>query len=167
MKYLKLLMISVLGFVLLFWGITLMFPSTTVISRAINIKKDSIPLRKQLDGEKLSMSKWLMSQSQPSVSINLLREPGFTASLFNAETGAVFTGDTLFFALQQADSRPVHGGIATYQLAGDSTTAQLFYVFEFPWYKPWEKMRMMMMDKAIGPGMDSALLRLKALTMQP
>ena len=154
MKYLKLFLISVLGFSLLFLGITLLFPSVTVISRAANVKAET-NITNNLG--------WVLSANEASIMVQQSEKPTYDAKLFNADAGAIVNGDTVFFSLISHNERLASGGVATYQLAADSTTVQLYYVFETPWYKPWEKMRMMMMDDVIGPGMDSALIRLKLL----
>lgn len=153
MKYIKLLLISVVGFSLLFLGITLLFPSVTVISRATNVQGQT-NIHNDLN--------WVLSPNEDNeIVVEQSDQPGYNARLFNADEGAIANADTVFFSLLSRNKRLASGGVATYRLAADSSTVQLFYVFETPWYKPWEKMRMMMMDDLIGPGMDSALLRLK------
>ena len=165
MKILKLLVISILVFGMLFWGITLLFPSTTVISRATNIAGKASDLEMSMKNNTLSPHEWLLPEdhSQP-FDCRTSDVPFYDADLFNAQQNAVANGDTLFLSIRQQDQKDVLGGVAFYQLSQDSATIQLYYVFENPWYKPWEKMRMMMMDKAIGPGMEAALQKLKQRT---
>ena len=165
MKIIKLMLISIIVFGLLFWGITLMFPSTTVISRAANMRAKADVLHDAMRTNKISPSQWLLpADDDAGLDCRFSDQPFFDAQLFNNQGNAVTTGDTLFLSIRQPSQPNVDGGIAFYQLSSDSSTVQLFYVFSNPWYKPWEKMRMMMMDKAIGPGMEAALNRLKGLS---
>ncbi|MCC6759855.1 MAG: hypothetical protein IT252_01495 [Chitinophagaceae bacterium] len=158
MKIIKLGLLSVLVFGLLFWGITLLFPSNTVISRALNIAADSGQLMRSVSANEISVQT-LLSGNEKLV-VKTADIPFYDDDLFNQQAGQQpIHADTLFFQIQQSAAVIANGGIAFYQLQKDSTTTQMFYVFQTPWYKPLLKMKMMMADKAYGPGLDSALKR--------
>jgi hypothetical protein len=162
MKIVKLGLLSVVVFSLLFWAITLLFPSNTVVSRAANVGVKADSVLHMLRTNKVSMQV-LLADTNRSLKVAAADIPFYTDNLFNAlNREAVPSADTVFFGIKQGGSVLVEGGIAAYQLAADSATVQVFYVFQTPWYKPLRKMKMMMADKAYGPGIDSSLARLKA-----
>ena len=68
---------------------------------------------------------------------------------------------TIYIELRQKTNQFLRGGIAFYQLAADSATVQLYYVFHTKWYMPWDKMAQIANDAKYGDHLDSALQRLK------
>lgn len=157
MKLIKLGIISVIVFSLLIWGITLLFPGTTVISRVRNLPGSSQKLQQGLAQNAYPYHTWLVPDSG-GFDVRTADIPFYNDDLYNLEPQP--NADTLFLSIRQGDKPPLQGGIGFYQLRPDSVTTQLFFVFQTPWYKPWEKMRMMMVDRQYGPQMDSALSRL-------
>jgi len=157
MKFVKLGIISIIVFSLLLWGITLLFPGTTVISRVRNLPGSSSSLQLGLAQNKHPYHTWLVPDSG-GFDVRTADIPFYADDLYNLEPQP--NADTLFFTIRQGSKQQVNGGIGFYQLSADSVTTQLFFVFRTPWYKPWEKMRMMMIDRQYGPQMDSALGRL-------
>lgn len=160
MKLIKLGLLSVLIFGLLFWGITLLFPANTVISRVKNIGAKESILAHSLRTNLISVKTLLVGDLPMQVKTADI--PFYENNLFNSLSAqATPNADTLFFQIEKNASVIAKGGIAFYQLQSDSTTTQMFYVFQTPWYKPLLKMKMMVADKAYGPGLDSALKRLE------
>lgn len=159
MKYGKLFVISVVVFYLLFWAFTLLFPGDTVISRVttLPVAKD-LAIKKFADAPRF-FQQWLVG-NQAGINIKTARTSFYPNTLVNSEPqpGA----DTIFFAIDRLGSKAINGGLVLYRFSPDNTLAQLFYVFNTPWYKPWDKMATMMNDKRYGGGMDSALMLLKA-----
>lgn len=165
MKLIKLGLLSVLVFGMLFWGITLLFPANTVISRVRNIGAAETALAKSLQTNFIS-AKTLLVGNEPML-VKTADIPFYENNLFNSLSAqATPHADTLFFQIEKDAAIIAKGGIAFYQLQSDSTTTQMFYVFQTPWYKPLLKMKMMLADKAYGPGLDSALKRLETAWMQ-
>ncbi|HSR39526.1 MAG TPA: hypothetical protein VLL95_11475 [Phnomibacter sp.] len=161
MKLIKLALISIVVFTVLLWGITLMFPSNTVISRAANIHGSADSLFKKVKTNEISLTS-ILAATNNGVSLQAADIPFYEDNLFNAlNQSAVPAADTLFFRLSYGGKAIAEGGMAFYQLVPDSATTQVFYVFQTPWYQPLKKMKMMVADKVYGPGLDSALLRLK------
>jgi hypothetical protein len=158
MRIIKLGVISFVIFYSLIWCITLLFPNVTVLSRVINIagKKDS--LAHSIKSNRISYNQWLTDAST-GVDVRTSDISFYNNDLFNAERQA--NADTIYFELRHQQQTFLKGGIGLYQLSDDSTTTQLFYVFETHWYKPWEKMAQVMNDAKYGGHMDSALLKLK------
>lgn len=160
MHFVKLGLISILAFSLLLLGITMLFPSVTVLSRVQNISGSSASLMRQLSSNEIGYRQWLLPDSG-DFDIRTSDISFYENNLFNAapQPGA----DTLYFEVRQPGLWPLQGGIATYQLSPDSVTTQLFYVFHTPWYKPWDKFKMMMADKQLGPQMEGSLKKLGGL----
>lgn len=161
MKLIKLGLISILVFTILLWGITLMFPSNTVISRAVNVYGNADSLYRKLKSNEVSINS-ILTSGETGLSLQAADIPFYEDNLFNAlNQSAVPSADTLFFRMSFKGKAIAEGGIALYQLVPDSATTQIYYVFQTPWYQPLKKMKMMVADKVYGPGLDSALLRLK------
>ncbi len=160
MRFIKLALISIVAFSLLLWGFTLLFPSVTVLSRVQNIAGSSDSLQKKLTTNEISFRQWLLPDSG-EFDIRTSDISFYENNLFNAAPQSF--ADTLYFEIRQPGQPSLQGGIGFYQLRGDSVTTQLFYVFRTPWYKPWDKLRLMMADKQLGPQMEGALKKLGEL----
>ena len=164
MRVVKLGLISLVAFSLIIWGFTMLFPSVTVLSRVQNMYGSGDTLMRRFATNAISYRQWLLPDSG-NFDIRTADIPFYTASLYNAE--AQPGADTLFFEVRQPGVRSLQGGIATYQLRPDSVTTQLFYVFYTPWYRPWDKLKLMMADKQMGPQMDASLQKLYQLNKHP
>ena len=163
MRIIKLGLISIVAFYLLIWGITLLFPNVTLVSRALNIAglKDSISTR--IKTNEIPYDTWLTTGSS-GVDVRGSDISFYENDLFNAERQE--NADTIYLELRQKENSFLHGGIAFYQLAADSATVQLYYVFHTKWYKPWDKMAQIANDAKYGGHLDSALYRLKKVVEQ-
>jgi hypothetical protein len=160
MRFIKLGLISVVAFSLLLWSFTLLFPSVTILSRVQNIAGSSDSLQRKLKTNEISYRQWLLPDSG-EFDIRTSDISFYENDLFNAEAQAY--ADTLYFEIRQVGQPSLQGGIGFYQLRSDSVTTQLFYIFRTPWYKPWEKLRLMIADKQVGPQMEGALKKLGEL----
>jgi hypothetical protein len=161
MHLLKLAIISIVAFGLLLLGFTLLFPSVTVLSRVKNIAGSSDTLMDRFATNQISYRQWLLPDSG-NFDIRTSDIAFYENNLYNAAPQP--NADTLYFEVRQPGVRSLQGGIATYQLRPDSVTTQLFYVFHTPWYKPWDKFKLMMADKQLGPQMEGALIKLEEVS---
>jgi hypothetical protein len=167
MKVIKLGMISLVVFGLLFWGITLMFPSNTIVSRVVNIAGNADSMHRKVISNEISLQT-LLAGNESGLVVKDADIPFYDNNLFNTlSVGSLPQADTIFFQVSKSGKMIAQGGLAFYQLQADSTTTQFFYVFQTPWYKPLLKMKMMMADKVYGPGLDSCLKRLKLQAALP
>ncbi|HMP91849.1 MAG TPA: hypothetical protein PKD90_03205 [Phnomibacter sp.] len=166
MKYLKLMLLSIMVFYLLFWAFTFIFPRSTVISRAANMGLAADTLAKALSADTAWLTSLLAMQPQNPPKVKLAAQPFYPNDLYNMQAAPTLKADTVFFEASAA-GQTVQGGFAFYPMAADSSTAQLYLVFTTPWYKPWQKMYMMMADKKYGPTLDEILKKLKAQTIKP
>ena len=142
MKYFKLFIISIVVFGVMIFCISLLFPSATYVSRAMNVAGKHDAIRSAL--------------------------PQLFTKAFNAQPPQIVFvkdfsahGDTLLFYIK--DQQQVNGGMAIYSMGDDSTTLQVFYQINVPWYKPWQKFGLMINEEKYGPSLDTALNRVKAL----
>lgn len=157
MRFLKLGLISVVAFSIILWGITLMFPSVTVLSRVRNIAGEAGELKNKLNSNEVSYRQWLLPDSG-NFDIRTSDISFYENNLFNA--AAQPNADTIYFEINQKGNKSLQGGIGFYQLRPDSVTTQLFYVFTTPWYRPLDKLKMMMIDKQYDAQMEGALQKL-------
>jgi hypothetical protein len=162
MKLIKLGLLSLLALVIMVWGIALLFPANTIVSRAGNIAGSSDTLLKKFTTNKISAQKWL-ARDQRDLVVKTSDIAFYNNNLFNEQQAENTHADTLFFQVSRGNEMLLQGGLALYQLIPDSTTVQLFYVFQTPWYKPHIRWKMMMADKALGPSLDSMLNRLRQM----
>lgn len=160
MRFIKLGILSVVVFYLLIWGITMLFPNTTILSRVVNIAGNSDSLQHKIKANQISYRQWLIG-NDTDVDIRTSDISFYRNDLVNAERQAY--ADTIYFEMRYRQKSFMQGGIALYQLSPDSVTTQLYYVFKTDWYKPWDKMKQMANDAKYGSNMDSSLALLKIL----
>ncbi len=160
MRLLKLGLISVVVMGTILWAFTILFPSVTVISRVQNIAGSSDTLMHRFETNAISFRNWLLPDSG-NFDIRISDISFYENNLFNMEPQP--NADTLFFEVRQPGAPSLQGGIATYQLRPDSVTTQLFYVFHTAWYRPWDKLKLMMADKQMGPQLEASLKKLYEL----
>ena len=111
---------------------SLLFPSTTIVSRAVNVKKGSS--LNLADLHQLSFGK-ITGSKQPSGTDTLVTVSGFAAH--------------------------IQEGVAQYNLSNDSTAIQVFYKIHVPAYKFWDKFGLMLNETKYGPSLDSAIKRIE------
>jgi hypothetical protein len=160
MRFIKLALISLVVFYCLIWGITMLFPNVTLVSRAVNIAGSKDSISQKLGNNRIGYREWLTGSNQ-DVDIKTSDISFYENNLFNAEKQD--NVDTIYFEILHHQKPFIQGGIGLYQLTPDSATAQLFYVFRTRWYKPWEKMAQIANDAKYGGQMDSAVSKLKYL----
>jgi len=140
LKYFKLFLISIIAFGLGLFGISLLFPSNTFVSRAANVfgPKDSLQPNLPVYFENAFDD----GQQQKTIEVKPF--------LPNA--------DTLLFHVKNQEQ--VQGGIAVYDMGKDSSTIQVFYKINVPWYSPLQKFGLMLNEEKYGPSLDTALRRI-------
>lgn len=158
MRLIKLALISLVVFYLLIWGITLLFPNVTLVSRALNIAGSKDSISSKIKSNDIPYNAWLTTDAR-GIDVRSSDISFYENDLFNGEPQP--DADTIYIELREGAGKFLHGGIGFYQLSKDSATVQLFYVFHTRWYKPWEKMAQIANDAKYGGHLDSSLLRLK------
>ncbi len=136
MKYIKLFFISVVVFGVMLFCISLLFPSNTIVSRAVNIAINKSP-------RNILLSDLYRTAYSDSSSINSLKE-----------------SDTLL--VQTPFASHIQQGVAIYDTHSDSTAVQVFYKIHVPTYKFWDKFGLMLNETKYGPSLDSAIKKIEA-----
>jgi hypothetical protein len=164
MRLIKLGLISILVFLLLITGISLLFPSYQRVSRAINI---AAPIKKvqQTVADLHTWEGWNKFTNESGLTHMQISMP-------SSGEGAFLSSDQLELSVLQssADSmrmnwnqikgRSFEGGFNFLQLSPDSLTVQWWFDFHFRWY-PWEKFGSLVYDRQLGPIMEESLSGLK------
>jgi hypothetical protein len=159
MRFIKLGLISVVALFVVVTAISLLFPSTVVVSRAVNIQvpKDSvIDLVKDFGGWK----KWINGMEQNSVKIISRTEADLAGTKVSIDTSGSKYSIESFWKNKSKQMT------STINVLNDSATqitiVQWQFVQHLKWY-PWEKFASMMNDKILGTMMETNLARLKSM----
>lgn len=158
MRVLKLSLISIIIFFLLFIGFTMLLPSHLRVSRAIDIKA---PIEK-IHPHVAALDRWkpwntLLDDSSVkiiSVTSQQIKTGKFDINLQPGKADSVFTN------WSQQDGKSFNSNFSFASSAG-TTVVQWYFDFYFKW--PWEKFGSLVYDDRMGPGMEKSLTRLKGL----
>jgi carbon monoxide dehydrogenase subunit G len=158
-RFIKLGIISVIGLFAVVTAISLLFPSTVIVSRTVNISspRDSVlPLVNNMHNWK----RWIQGMDQSTVKIFSDTE----ADMSGTKVVINNISDTAVTSLWQ--NKQGKWMISSFQLFVDSIHSTTIVNWQFQqqlrWY-PWEKFASMMNEKIIGPMMETNLSRLKSL----
>lgn len=158
MRFIKLGLISAVILFAVIMLLSLLFPSTVIVSRAVNINvpKDSIVyLVKDFDGWKI----WVDGMQKTSVKIISKTEADLSGTKVLLDT----TSNYSIKSFWQNKNREMASVI---NLINDSSSKITVVQWQFEqhvkWY-PWEKFASMMNDKILGTMMETNLARLKAI----
>lgn len=159
MRVIKLALISVMVLGLLATSIGFLFPSTVVVSRAIDIKSYKQPLY-ILVSDLRNWKPWVDGMNNP----NVIVYDSTSAMLGNtAVTITALTDTTVVSSWKNSTSSDQ---VSTVRFISDSskknTIVQWQFVQQVKWY-PWEKFSSMMNDKIIGTLIEKNLANLKQL----
>ena len=157
MRYFKLFIISVVVFSIIFFCLSLLFPSTTYVSRAVNVKGRKIEVSKSLP---LLFYTAFIEQKITTINVNsekALKEY-LSSEQMNYFPSTKYVSDTLLATVKSAAE--IEQGVALHELGIDSTAVQVFYKIHVPWYKPWKKFALMLNESKYGPSLDSAISRI-------
>jgi hypothetical protein len=143
MRFIKLPLISLIVFAILFTFISFLFPSHVHISRALDMKTEKNTVREAI----LRTSTWLYGKDSTIKDWTFLLERKTDSSI----DGKLFRANH-FIAACGWNILPSHlpNGVAV----------QWHLDFHLSWY-PWEKFSSLLLDKNYGPFMENALTRLK------
>jgi hypothetical protein len=165
MRFIKLIVISFVIIVILVTGVSLLFPSTVIVSRAINIRapKDSVfEYVKNFNGWK----QWIVGLKDSSVTIfsnTQANLAGTNVVITNSDTSSVHSVWT------SKRGKTMEGDIHLFNnpQSPNITVVQWQFQQKLKWY-PWEKFASLMGDKIMSPMMESNLLLLqKAVEKMP
>jgi len=160
MKYIKLIIISFLFLSLLITGLSLIFPSTVLVSRAMNMNapKDSVMVYlKDFEGWK----QWIKAMNDSSVVLISKTDANFGGTdviISRVDEQGVYTNWT------SKTGKKMKGEIHLFSNANSPNITVVQWQFEqkIKWY-PWEKFASLMSDKIMGPMMEANLDELRKL----
>jgi len=160
MRYIKLIIISFLFLSLLITGLSLIFPSTVIVSRAMNMNapKDSVMVYlKDFEGWK----QWIKAMNDSSVVLISKTDANFGGTdvmISRVDEQGVYTNWT------SKTGKKMKGEIHLFSNANSPNITVVQWQFEqkIKWY-PWEKFASLMSDKIMGPMMEANLDELRKL----
>ncbi|HEX3023921.1 MAG TPA: hypothetical protein VHP12_01825 [Chitinophagaceae bacterium] len=158
MRFIKLGLISAVVLFAVITLLSLLFPSTVIVSRAVNINapKDSVVyLIKDFNGWKM----WVDGMQKTSVKIISKTEADLAGTKVLIDT-------TSNYAIKSSWQNKSRKMISVITLINDPsskiTVAQWQFEQKVKWY-PWEKFASLMNDKILGTMMETNLARLKSI----
>ena len=161
MKFIKLVFISIFGLFLVLTCLGLLFPSTVVVSRVVDItapKASIYPFIKDINGWK----KWMDGLNDNTVSM----ENPLKAKLGNTEVIIEPTKveDSIINSVWQTNNNGKQESlIEVFQQNGQMTAAVHWQFVQHIGWLPWERFASMMNDKIMGTMMEKNLNNLKTL----
>jgi hypothetical protein len=159
MRVLKLIIISLVVFGVLIFLMSLLFPSTVRVSRAINIGAKREAVQQKIR----DLRQWEQWN-------DMVTAQNFTHLLY---TDSSLSSDQIKIRLvhSSADSiqtswtkrdRVTYGTFHLLQITPDTTVVHWFFDVSAKMY-PWEKFSTLVLDDRMGPPMESALVKLKKM----
>jgi len=161
MRLLKLFLISVTVFLILLFGMSIILPSSVVISRAVDISANSKDAFNKINNC-IVWKTWitqLNDSSLKNISATKIHSGKFEVTITSVEADRVIS--------QWVDSK---GNIqeSTMRVISspsvpNATTVQWQYEEHISWYQPWEKFASLVGDQILGTMMETNLNNLKKL----
>ncbi|MDE3235778.1 MAG: SRPBCC family protein [Bacteroidota bacterium] len=159
MKLLKLGAVSIVVLFVIVLGISLLFPSKIIISRAVNIDASPATIMPHINNVS-AWKNWVEGMNDTSVHIisdKVVMMNKTKATIVNV-TDQIVSSEWI-----NGNNRILHSSM---QLIPDSshsvTVVQWQFEQQFKWY-PWEKFGSMVSDKIVGTMMEKNLNKLKQL----
>jgi hypothetical protein len=162
MKFLKLGVLSAVGLFILVFIISLLMPSSVVVSRAVDINAppDSVH---HLVNDLSKWNLWLENYDSSKATVNRntqgkdvqLKMDNTTVTIIESSSQSVKT------MWQVGDAAPLPAVFEfIFHERSSTTTVHWQFNQKLGWY-PWEKFAGIFSEKALGPFMDNSLQRLK------
>jgi hypothetical protein len=157
MRFIKLLIISVVVIFLLLTAFSSLLPSTVRISRAIDISEKPSRIMEELS----NMQKWnewneyTKTLTDKQVTTDSIHSALLSVSVTSSTASTITTN-------WHQQNRPSFPGVFNLTAGRSFTTVQWYFEFHLKWY-PWEKFASIIYDKELGPEMQESLQNLKIL----
>ncbi len=157
MRFLKLILISIVAIFCLMFFFSILMPSTVLVSRAIDINAPLDSIRYRV-ADLHQWTKWVKGMNLPTVTIQSSIEAQLGASKVSIRS---VTDSTVLMDWESHSSATQKSTIRLIKHPNSTiSTVQWQFVQELRWY-PWEKLGSFMNDKILGPMMEENLLNLK------
>ncbi len=167
MKYIRLVLISIVVLFLLLVFLFALFPSHIRISRVIMVHS-SVTRVAQVVGDLADWEHWNQFVILSGPSALSLSNPavGQGATLKTAQLTVSITQiqkDTVTTSWDPSNGQHFSSGFAFLQTGDSNTVVEWYFDFYSKWY-PWEKLGIMFYDRQMGPLMEKSLVDLKTYT---
>lgn len=150
MKYLRLLLISIVAFFLVITAISLFFPSHIRVSRTIQIQANMDSVLTKIENEQ-NWKQWMSEDDSTYRKID-----GISGIIIDSGQNNTIS----IKAEREDDHREFGWNVIRFQ--DNSITVQWYMDFHLKWY-PWEKFSGLLLDKVYGTQMEKGLGNLKKL----
>ncbi|MBO9620716.1 MAG: SRPBCC family protein [Niabella sp.] len=161
MKYVRLLIISVVAFLLVISVVTALLPSQVKVSRAANLNTGADSVLNYIN----DLSRW--KYWYPGFDTLQLENTGtqngkiVKATVKNIQLRIITANDSLVTVEMKKGAQPVYSSWRLIHYSySDSVTIQNYMDFHFKWY-PWERFAGLVLDRSYGPLMEQGLKNLK------
>ncbi len=157
MRFIKLLIISVVVLFLILTAFSSLLPSTVRISRAIDISDSPghVLLKIKNMKEWVNWNEYIKSLPVKDLAADSIHSNELSVSLISFSDSSVATN----WRQQNRKSFPCIFNLISNK---SITTVQWYFEFSIKWY-PWEKFGSIIYDKELGPQMEKSLLNLKQM----
>ncbi len=157
MRFIKLILISVVALFVLMLFFSILMPSTVLVSRAIDINAPLDSIRYRVS-DLNQWVYWVKGMRSNNVNIESAKKAQLGNSIVTVialtDSSVVMNWETNSSAIQKSTMRLIsHPGTTV-------STVQWQFEQHLNWY-PWEKLGSFMNDKILGPMMEQNLLNLK------
>ncbi len=161
MRYFKLLLISITVFALILFGMSLLFPSSVVISRAVDISANSTEAYKYINSC-ASWKLWVAQLKDPSLTVlsdTKIHSSKFEINITDKQSDKIVSEWKDNKGLVQHSTMR----IITSPTLPNATTVQWQFEENIHWYQPWEKFASLVGDQILGTMMEDNLNNLKKI----
>jgi hypothetical protein len=165
MKYIKLILISAVVLFGLLTLISLLLPSTVIVSRAKDISASPDSVYKYV-ADLSTWKKWLYSKNSAAV---IIAADGKSVALDRSVVTITSSSkEKITSQWRIGDGEPMYSefNFITGERSSTHFTLQWAFTQKLKWY-PWEKFASILSDKALGPFMEDALDKLKKQVETP
>ena len=161
MRHIKLLLISIVVFIIILFGMSLLFPSNVVISRAIDISTNANEVYKKLDNC-IVWKSWvsqLNDASLQNITATKIHSDKLDVTISAVQSDKIISQWKVINGnLQESTMR-----IISSPSMPNAVTVQWQFEEHINWYQPWEKFASLVGDQILGTMMENNLNNLKKL----
>ncbi|MBC7826692.1 MAG: hypothetical protein H7122_03015 [Chitinophagaceae bacterium] len=157
MRVLKLVLISIAVFGILILALSLLFPSSVRISRAINIGVSKEEVQRGLSNFR-EWQYWNEMTSKEELTNKKFSDSFFLSDQMKVSLVSA-SGDAVITSWDRYQKEKINSGFNLIT-AADSTIVQWYFDFRLRWY-PWEKFGSIIFDKQLGRPMENSLMKFK------
>jgi len=159
MRHIKLLLISIVVFIIILFGMSLLFPSNVVISRAVDISANANDVYKKLDNCVVWKS-WvtqLNDASLQNITATKIHSDKLDVTIIAVQSDKIISQWRVINGnLQESTMR-----IISSTSMPNAVTVQWQFEEHINWYQPWEKFASLVGDQILGTMMENNLNNLK------